>query len=914
LLKEVHITLNEDLPDIDLLALKAATTEPMKDPAHKNALERWVRLLEAVSPPLVAMGRELTNAEAFVARRRKSTKTMQNMMCAMGAVLTIIISLSAWRMMTVASLPQKTLGIGLLLCCLLGFFALIKIWILMLSERLDRYAAENNGPVMNALRKYRITLSDKFIVQYSAAYTTGSGMAALVEGLGANVGADAKNANDSEKSETERLKARNCTQPSANYSANDCRWPVDVCTPPDSLPALEETVKRYCVPLMHDMLDRLQEIKLDVDQYDRALLWRDIADGVDEMRKLVYVQYDVRGVAEATSGGAASAGLTRASAIRILDEEVVPVLRLPTVELSMFRASAPLGGGTTKPSKELCWRSCTDDSSCAVATYDDATKMCTQSNSYSAPIESGKLDFVTTLKSATPVLIRQPPADGNKPLFVSGRPLSSAPDRMSLMPPPKTGTGPLEACRADPACRVVLDSHLWRASPDDSLQLFLKDTEVTASDTTATAADASTASDALKNAADALLAASQPKAFVKTTPEALYREGLAISAINMMRTGASGIAHNLFTVMQRHGYQLSLDANRTYIDRRLAEHYGDDMYAQLSPVVDEVMLLTRDLVRNAVSTRNAKFIEPARLADKVGDATGAEWSSLSTKMQRTLTAVKDHRDHFPSYRNNMPSRLYKSLVLYGAFIAGIAFLVFMVLLFHAKRIMVIDSSAMIRRIMVSICVFVLTIVIAEMSAKKYAVTREHNFDAIDNNGEMLVGGVSRVNKQLVALREVALREKTVAAAADGGSEAKRMSFPALRDVRATIGTYDRCNFVTSSISKMPFPTVDMMLYSIIALLFIGVALFAVARIGPAERVGNVRRLLNAKARLKRGEISNMTEIVRLVECCQPPELVWDMFIWFAIIMLFVVTWWFVFATRDTVDDYESAIAANPDCV
>jgi hypothetical protein len=884
LLKEVNITLNEDLSDIDLVALKASTTDVL----DANALARWVRLLEAVSPPLVVMGRELTSAEAFVERRRKATRTIQSMMCTTGAVLTVIVALSVWRMMVVPSLPQKTIGVGMLLCFLLGFFGLIKSWIIMLVERLDRFDDQNDGPVMNALRKYRLTLSNKIIVQYSAAYTTGSGMSTLMDRIA--------KLNDDSVTETRA----GCEGASATYAATSCEMPIDTCKPLDSLPPLEDAVKRYCRPLMIEMLDRLQEIKLDVDQYDRPLLWRDVESGVEEMRRLIYTQYDVRTVTDAAS---APGGLTRESALQILDNEVIPVLSLPAVEISSFRTSnlAAVAKKQTQPSKTACWRSCVGDPLCVMAMYEETSSTCVKSEDYAGAIEGENLAYVSRPRDAKPVLLRQPTADGNaKPVFVCGVPLPGIADSLSLMPPNKKGLSNIEACRADPACRVVHDANMWRAAPEASLQSFISDGT----------SSQKPGSGLLAKTAAAMKDATAVSSCVKTSPEELYRAGLATNAAIMLRDQASLLATDLAAVLQRHRYQLNLESNRSYIDGRLIEHYGMELYVTLSPIVDEILLRTRMSVRAAIAAQNTRFIEPVRLAAKIGAMSGDEWNLFSAKMKRTLVAVKQHRDFFPAYRNNMSIRMFKALVMYGIFVAMIGYLVFMVLIYHAKHIMSIDGATMVRRIMVSICVFIMTIAVAETTTKKYAVKQQHNFDAIDNNGEMFIGGLGRAGKQLAALRAAALQQKVSGIDAD----VKHLSGPTLRDIRNAIDSYDRCNFVTTSIAKMPFPTADLALYLVVALVFLGVAGVAVARIGPAERIDNVRRLMSSKARLKRGEISNMTEVVRLIECCQPPELVWDMFIWFGIIMLFVITWWFVFSTRDAVDDYESAIAANPDCV
>jgi hypothetical protein len=287
-----------------------------------------------------------------------------------------------------------------------------------------------------------------------------------------------------------------------------------------------------------------------------------------------------------------------------------------------------------------------------------------------------------------------------------------------------------------------------------------------------------------------------------------------------------------------------------------------------------------------------------------------EMAEVLSSIARLQVCSKSHRDNFPPYRDNMMTRIFNSLLWYGFLILGVVYTVFMVTTYTAVRSMELDFPSMIKRVIISACVLTMVIIIGETTVKKYGITRSHNHDAIDTNGEILVGNVMRTNRSLVTLKGITEN------ASDTGNAArlKPAAVVALRDIQQVIEAYDRCNFITHSVAKLPFPTVEIVVYAIIALIFVTVAAMAIARIGPTEKVDNVRRLMDARHRIQIGELTNMNEVLRLVDCCNPPELIWEMFVWFGLIMLFVITWWFLASTHDTVDDYESAIAVNADCV
>ena len=862
LLTEVHITLREDVGDINLMTLKDATPDPLvSDP---TAVVRWVRLLEATSPALVNLGREIESIELFVKRRRKATVSIQKSMCTMGAIVTLLVAMSVWRMMTIGETVPVAIGVGMLVGCLLGFFAVVKTWVIMLVERLNKFDDLSNGPVMNMLRKYKLTLCDKFLVQYSAAMTTGSGMAELVESL-------KKGPDEEDNEETSNLDQ--CAKAGAKFNVGDCRWPVDPCVPLDSLPPLQDAVKRYCTPLMRDMLDRLQEIKLDIEQYDRPLLWRCVAEGVNQLRSIVYTQHD---------SSLGTSGLTRETALQMLSDEILPILRLPAVELRSFKvsdaAAGAMGMAEIQPSKSACWRSCIDDKDCKVALFDRKKGTCQRSELY-APIES--FTYTDNVKASNLVMVRRPPSTSpkdNASIYVCGFATTAARARIDLLAP--TSSDSRLWCSRKAECNVLADDHGWRMQPGENFQSFL-----------ASGAGAPSSGGSF--------------ACVKSNPDEIFNVGVKANIVNTLRDQSTAIATSLLIVLKKYRYQVDLDANRGFIDNALANYYGQTEYIDVAPVMDEIFLKLHDMIKVATGNKRTRYIEPERFAAKVAAMNSEEMASLLSSIARLQVCSKNHRDNFPPYRDNMMARMFNSLLWYSFLILGIVFIVYMITIYTAARDMDIDFVTMVRRVSVSACVLTIVVIIGETTVKKYGITRTHNHDSIDTNGEILVGNVMRTNRSLIALKDITEN------ASDTGNASKLLpaAIVSQRDIQHVIEAYDRCNFITHSVAKMPFPTVEVVVYTIIALIFVTVAALAIARIGPMDKIDNVRRLLDASHRVKLGELTNMNEVMRLVECCQPPEVVWEMFVWFGIIMLFVITWWFLSSTHDTVDDYESAVAA-----
>ena len=70
-----------------------------------------------------------------------------------------------------------------------------------------------------------------------------------------------------------------------------------------------------------------------------------------------------------------------------------------------------------------------------------------------------------------------------------------------------------------------------------------------------------------------------------------------------------------------------------------------------------------------------------------------------------------------------------------------------------------------------------------------------------------------------------------------------------RNAIIVIQTYDRCNFIVKG-GKVPFPTVEIVVYCIFLVLLIGGIFFITATTAPYSKLRDVRDLLNLREKLK----------------------------------------------------------------
>jgi hypothetical protein len=636
-------------------------------------------------------------------------------------------------------------------------------------------------------------------------------------------------------------------------------------------PTTAKVVSSTCPELLHDMAERLQDVKTDVAKLDRIGLWHCVTSGIESLRTLV----DAGGGGSISTSPSTSTSLqvTKANVVDIVMREVVPLLELSAVDVSSsFGGAAGLAGdsSTSADSAASCWRLCgvKGASSCAVATYNAKTQTCAMARSY-APLSA--LAYGAAPDPGMSLLVSSPDPEANyDATFVCGQPKTNATSTLkTLLPPPGSGDDHAAYCAATAACGAYSPDELWKPSAGFDAVLTTS-----------------------------ALAGPHATVCVKASPAKLYATLVDGGIAKTMQDQAQAIASQLVAVVQKYRYRLNLVANRGVVDKALSAFYGADIYsAKVSPVVDDILVRVSAGLAAAKAGGGTVYADSSRFAAKLAAMPSGEVAGVGAGMAATLRCTKDHRDMFPVYRSQAPCDTLWVFVGYGSVAAFTAFIVFMVMSSAASYAGSINMAGLVQRVILSVAVFMILVVVAETMATKVTARSTHNFDAIDTNGNGLIAALATASRSMEAM--------PTSGAPPG----------LYGEIEAAIQAYDRCNFVTSGQPGMPFPLSDVVMYSAIALAVLVVTFLLVGMIDPIGNVESIRRLFKVKARLLRGDYSpatGMGAVLRTIECCSPPGFVWSMFVWFAIVAFFFLAWWFMF-NNDTAA-YVDAIQTDPDCV
>lgn len=932
-LRLTHLLLNHDLADLDLADLRRRTAESEVTGAlDAQTVEMWVRVLEGVSQPLVRLRREVNRVESYVKTRSKSLKLMMAVVIMLLITVVLVTAITLYK--TFRSLRHNMRQLFLTFGVLLGagtvFLGMMHLWIKALVSKQDSLKKLENSPLASILSKYSDTMGNLFIVRYASAVHTGSGMRTLLKELKAGD----SNQVDQYYQEEDRPKqnSRGCDANKARASkATDCRFPVDSCLPLDQLPSIEQGVRLYCKDLLRDLSDRLIEVKADVDQWDRTALWRCVNTHIHAVRRMVMAQYDV-----ASSGGAALGGgaPTRKRWLAIVKDEVLPLLCLPVVELTdAFDApvlddakwgGAGAGGGQVMASKQDCWRACVDQGQCRLATYDPATRTCRRAQSYE-PLEDfqflgdrARAEAMGAIAPAVGVTIdgKRPPANPHRALLLK-RPQalvhadSAAPDDdqaalfvcgMARNPPGLAaplrgvpegrGGDNREWCRARKDCHALVDDKAWRVEPGRRFDHFF-------------VSDGDSGGGSGKGLP-------LQRYCVKTSAEAVFQSVAPQALVTTLRNQSRAIVRALLTVVERAHYQINLDSVRPRIDAGLRAYYGEDRYDDaMREVVDRILREVRESVDVALqaSGGSAKYVTFARFSEKLASLSAPDWDDTRAEIDRLAGCARLHRDHFPSMMSEDRGKVVKTLFHYSCVCATIGQAIILLVLWINFRDMKITGAKLLQSALIMVCVFTIALSVGGNMESRLRTRLEHNNKATGHNGDMLVSAIQRLQRDMGDLRAALERPSATADPAPAALAARR----AMNSSRAVLESFERCNFITHGHPKPIFQTVDLFLYVIIIAMFVIIAIVALTKLEPGVKYANMRAVIRMMARMRNGDVTNMGEVVRLIDCCHPPDVVWSVFVWFAVVLLFMATVWFVQNNISTANNYRTSLANQEDC-
>jgi hypothetical protein len=920
LLRQISTTLNNDLSDIDLVALQAATVK-RGDGSNvvtgaPAVVAQWARVIDAVAMPLVLMGREVEVMDKYFDTRVSQVKRTKRMLWSTSGSLGSAVVYVLARMLAEAADVTAQLNItGVLLALFIAYIAMVRIWIRMMDEQVEKVAFMYgpNAPVMSMLSRYKATLSDKTIVQI--VYVVRAGRTDLLKSMMERVASGSWNGGV----------APSCGAKPGD-TTYDCTFPIDACTSLDAMPTTQHIVSGYCADALGDMANRLQQIKTGIDTYIRPALWRCIVRGVDVVRDLVEAGRDMR-----NDGDGTTPSLTRDSVRAFITKEVAPILCIDAAELRTLQYPAlpiypsPFAAGDDggfSATRTGCWRRAVAHPTAQGALYDEITQTCRLVTDLGGLVRRMPFVGVPDLKGRLLVRRHQ---DAPAAVMVCGAMTQDALSDATPIPFPG-GKKPAEAtldaltnaCALDGTCGAATSDGSWKLQPAQSLYEFLssKPPQATAipPNSNGDGGVQSTFRIANRNLITSMVGVN---ACVKSSAGALVAMG-DVAAV--LRDLSGDMAQALFTLLQRDGFRVSLKANRGLLDTTLANYYGADRYAAPDGIGARITAILAKVDAMVVAeqqrlTRDGpdKYVTTHRLLAKLRALTPDDLDAMQKRLGDLTRCAKDHRDVFPAFRSTAKADIMRRVVVYGVFVLGIGFAVFALGVYTAYVGGEIDTNSLLQRLLLGMCVFVTAVLIVETIGRKSNMRGDHNKERSSDHSQQLLVGASSASRALGELR-IVLHTAIAPPAPEKAETLELVS--RLRIASANvIEAFRACNDVTAAQPDVPFPSTELILNGLVFLGFLALLAYAASQLGPLERFDNIRQLLDIRAQIQRGDAPATGEIVRVLSCCSPDTaVVTDIAVWFVVIVLLRIGVVGTFQAQDQLELYGASLATEDDCI
>jgi hypothetical protein len=897
ILRQLEVVLTEQL-SVDLRVLRMDTdaggTGSTTDSGNltPSARARWLEVLVAVAPATVTFGREMNRVDAYVKQRLRSIVFMAAMLymvelaALFGCFMVVCNTLTTARG-DVARLAVSVSVTAIFASALLALFATCKA---NLNEMHRTLQFQHSLPVFHELDRFRSKLARAFVVRLVASVASGHDLpTALIDAF-----ADVDNrfsdcSNDVQSCEVSGIDA--------------CQLPaITMATLPDYL-------NKQCTGNLLSVLDMLIELKeLGVDRYDQGALWRGVQAGVDAVGSLVLVEFD--------DDDPAKDALTPDAVAAVVAREVAPILCLTCVELkAAFRLGPDAGRvlpqtpiadeGSLDPAQAegACYRSCRDAADCAVG-YVSASGACYSASSYDALTAfqygssggggggGGGSDDARRLQS----LFLTNPAVRNKKQNKCGK--NGKDGAVQLC-----GVGGCGGGGGSGSGQIDLSSLFDRPEGPEAAE-----------------------------AAEAAEGDPSPEVTrcVSITPAELYSAALrAGAAATTMQDQVDDLSARVFHVLKRYaGLDLRERQTRAALDAALAAYYGDAVYADgVSAAVDAVLKRAARLAQDARRSAGGApelYVEPYRLAGRLAAMTSDDAAQTQEALTQLQHAAVSHRDLYPSYRATAAVATSGAVAGLLSFVLLLCFSVFVFLSCHMYlHALGLSRSDLVQRVLVALCVLLITCTVVDLMASTRVARIQHNQDAVDNNGEMLVAAainvaadfaVSLKTQQQQKQQQQQQQQQATASDAAVSAVVTAKCAALVGDGKALLTKYAACNSITSGQASMPFPLSDFVLYGTVAAFFIVFAAIIFLQLSPSKRIDNIRSLLDLRTRLLRGDAAAFAEARHAIQCAKPSADIWRIFVWLAIVCFVAFTMWVVMTGVTSEDAYVSALVAEEDCV
>jgi len=851
-LRQIETILTRDLAHVDLKQLRARSSGGK---ISEDTALVWKDVLVAVAMPLSELANEIARLDEFVESRKRSLLAIKRVLVITQGITVLVAFVALARVYASADNTdtdghiRNNITAGIIIFIVMILFSMYGTWKVSIDEDFRKVFSQVNTPIYNAIRVYKTHLSDRFIVKLMAAIVAGLDPLTEVVELKAGVVEDVQAATD-----------QDACAPDAGAKVECEIAGITVCDPGVrnrlSIAGMHLVIRDYCAPILVDMADKLLDIKDNgIDRFDRNTLWDCVDVGIAGVKQLIEARYD---------DASPLANFGEASAIAVVRQEVVPLFKVGGAALiDTFLADK---GKSPGPATDPSWRRL-------------------------VPVAATTGPGGEPLAPAAAAAAAEDDEDPNAYTRTVERPECFA------------------ACRSAAACTAA---YYHQASG----QCYLNESKggVLPGYKGPGARGGGVGSDSLMIVADggAVFSTTRdPKTTELLTYESTRgKDGAGVAAL--MRADAARIIARAVDIVRRYRFKLDILASRNTIDGELIKYYGAVQYeATISAEVDLIMDALRVRVAAARKTPDSlsdtRFMHPDRVADRIRLLPDRDTSDMRRSLAALRTCILSYTKMFPAFESEWYKRVAKVFVLCGNVAMCVGFLVYL-LVAYTKTMNQPDATVpmMIQMVVVVFCIYAISISVVETLLNKAVSKDEHNATKIQHNGQILTAVSGRFVEQYDALVKAIRGDRD-------GTRSRAAAATLLSDGKILLEKYEQCNTVTHGQVSMPMPLAEIVMYALVALVFLGVTVVVVSKVSPADRVTNIRILQSLGARIDRGDAAALIEASTIIECARPNMHVWNLFTWFGILVFATITVWFVIASQTVANDYRQSLLSKKDC-
>lgn len=413
---------------------------------------------------------------------------------------------------------------------------------------------------------------------------------------------------------------------------------------------------------------------------------------------------------------------------------------------------------------------------------------------------------------------------------------------------------------------------------------------------------------------------------LRASPRALYDANVEKNAFVTMSAYQPVLVERIVKAIKHHRVRIMLPEHAQYLHHELEAFYGAALYrSQLRARVEEVLFKAHGAIQALWKEvgDTARYITQTRFDEKVGGMNQTRVRRLFEDVGRLARLTQNHLNNFPEFASGDGGNGYagglRGEIVRGLMTDGISALLLGTILVLVDRVYHLSrlssdggykgrlsfGSAIfnVGTLLATIFVFAVTLMVSSLLR---ATARDRfNRSVAEENGRRLVFGARRATGRLAQLLEHLLgatvgenernaesvrRNLALTYSAVGWTQGLRELEPKeeggppkdltqvappdtrslYRAIRDVIERFDSCNNLDGNGDVVPFPTYELVMYVLIALVVVAVLFATYGQLKPMQRINNIQRLNEIREDLQDG-IPPSSQFATILSCSRPSD-------------------------------------------